>query len=121
MKYLRAYLDAGGASAQSIVDAEMISAQPFADAPPANVSAQMAAKQARFFDFPAGWAAGWHPAPCRRLIVTHAGTCEIETGDGKKHVLRAGDIALLEDTSGRGHHTRVLDEGRWQGVAIDLP
>ena len=45
----------------------------------------------------------FHPLPERRLIIHLSGEVEIGTSDGSKRVLRAGDIRLMEDVSGRGH------------------
>ena len=45
----------------------------------------------------------FHPLPERRLIVHLSGEVEIGASDGQKRVLRAGDIRLMEDVTGRGH------------------
>jgi quercetin dioxygenase-like cupin family protein len=120
MKYLRIESVADGGSLQLMVESPMMAVKVIADAPQAQISAAMVARQAVFFRLPPGWAAGWHPAPCPRLVTTTAGAVEFSTGDGQVRILRAGDVALLVDLAGRGHHTRVLDEGPWEGVSIDL-
>ena len=45
----------------------------------------------------------FHPLPERRLIIHMSGEVEIGASDGSKRVLRAGDIRLMEDTTGKGH------------------
>ena len=45
----------------------------------------------------------FHPLPERRLIVHLSGEVEIGTTDGSKQLFRAGDVRLMEDTTGRGH------------------
>ncbi len=45
----------------------------------------------------------FHPLPERRLIVHLSGEVEIGATDGAKQLFRAGDIRLMEDTTGRGH------------------
>ena len=45
----------------------------------------------------------FHPLPERRLIIHLSGEVEIGASDGSKRVLRAGDIRLMEDVSGKGH------------------
>lgn len=45
----------------------------------------------------------FHPLPERRLIIHLSGEVEIGTSDGEKRVLRAGDIRLMDDVSGKGH------------------
>ena len=44
-----------------------------------------------------------HPLPERRLIVHLSGEVEITTSDGSKQILRAGDVRLMEDLTGKGH------------------
>ena len=44
-----------------------------------------------------------HPLPERRLIVHLSGDVEITTSDGSKQILRAGDVRLMEDVTGKGH------------------
>ena len=58
------------------------------------------------------WAAGhfidWHPAPRRQYIISLSGHVEIGLGDGTSVVYNPGDARLVEDTTGRGHTTRVI-------------
>ncbi|MBM2824843.1 MAG: hypothetical protein HW402_507 [Dehalococcoidales bacterium] len=53
--------------------------------------------------------AEWHNAPRRQFVITLKGEGEIEIGDGTKRRFNPGDILLAEDTTGRGHITRVLN------------
>jgi len=41
-------------------------------------------------------------------MVSVKGVYEIEASDGEKNVINPGDILLLEDTSGKGHQTKVI-------------
>jgi len=50
----------------------------------------------------------YHPAPRRQYVITLSGQVEIETGDGTIRRFGAGDVMLAEDTTGRGHITRVV-------------
>jgi hypothetical protein len=53
----------------------------------------------------------WHNAPQRQyVIMLSGGDVEIEVGDGTKRRLSAGDILLAEDTTGRGHISRAVDD-----------
>ena len=45
----------------------------------------------------------FHPLPDRRLIIHLRGATEITTSDGSSQVFGAGDVRLMEDTSGKGH------------------
>jgi len=57
---------------------------------------------------PAGNVQDYHPAPRRQYVVTLSGQGEIEVGDGTVRRFGPGDVMLAEDTTGRGHITRVV-------------
>ena len=57
---------------------------------------------------PATHRSDYHPAPRRQYVVTLAGQVEIETGDGTVRRFGPGDVMLADDTTGRGHITRVI-------------
>lgn len=46
--------------------------------------------------------------PKRQYGITLSGHVEIETGDGTIRRFGPGDVMLAEDTTGRGHLTRVV-------------
>ncbi len=52
----------------------------------------------------------FHPAPRRQYVVNLTGGVEIETGSGEIRVLGPGDILLAEDTTGRGHKSRAVND-----------
>jgi hypothetical protein len=52
----------------------------------------------------------WHNAPCRQFVITLQGQVEIMIGDGNKRQFGPGDVMLAEDTSGRGHISRALND-----------
>ena len=52
-------------------------------------------------------AADWHTAPRRQFAINMTGTLEVEISDGSRHVIGQGDLVFLEDTTGKGHVTRV--------------
>jgi hypothetical protein len=57
---------------------------------------------------PATYLSNFHVAPRRQYVITLAGQVEIETGDGTIRRFGPGDVMLAEDTTGRGHITRVV-------------
>ncbi|HYW86258.1 MAG TPA: hypothetical protein VFB50_00700 [Chloroflexota bacterium] len=59
---------------------------------------------------PPGHFIDWHPAPRRQYVITLSGEAEIGLPDGSVHRLRAGDVNLAEDLTGKGHTTRVVGE-----------
>jgi hypothetical protein len=68
---------------------------------------------------PAGRVNDWHTAPRRQYVITLSGRGEIEVAGGKKISLEPGHIELAEDTTGKGHITRVM--GSEDRVTIQLP
>lgn len=62
----------------------------------------------------------FHPVPRRQYVITLAGEAEIETGDGTIRRFGPGDVMLAEDTTGRGHITRVVGGAPRHYVFIPL-
>src|SRR5712691_10910277 len=58
----------------------------------------LAATQILFREWPLGQYLDWHPAPRRQFVIILSGQLEIGPGDAR----------LVEDTTGKGHTTRVL-------------
>ena len=50
----------------------------------------------------------WHPAPRRQFVINLDGGVEITVGDGEQRVIEAGEVLLVEDTTGKGHISRAL-------------
>jgi hypothetical protein len=61
----------------------------------------------------------WHTAPRRQYVITLSGQGEIEGAGGKKFNVGPGHIDLVEDTTGKGHITRVT--GNEDRVTLQLP
>lgn len=61
----------------------------------------------------------WHTAPRRQYVITLSGHGEIEVAGGKKFEVGPGTIDLVEDTTGKGHITRVT--GTEDRVTLQLP
>lgn len=74
------------------------------------LAAMINVSEVRVQEFDGSRKMDFHPLPERRLIIHLSGEVEIGTSDGAKRVLRAGDIRLMEDVSGRGHSHRDLTE-----------
>jgi hypothetical protein len=61
----------------------------------------------------------WHTAPRRQYVITLSGQGEVEVAGGKKIHIGPGHIDLVEDTTGKGHITRIL--GNEERVTLQLP
>ncbi len=79
----------------------------------------LATTQIAFREDPVGRYLDWHPAPRRQFVIILSGQLEIGLGDGSKHLFGPGDARLVEDTTGRGHTTRV--HGNQPCVTATIP
>ena len=59
----------------------------------------------------------WHPAPRRQYIINLDGGVQITASDGESRIIGAGEVLLVEDTTGKGHLSKSV--GR-QDAAVDL-
>lgn len=84
------------------------------------VSALQSAAGIVFRAAPAGHWSDYHPVPKRQYVITLSGAVEIETGDGTIRRFGPGDVMLAEDTTGRGHITRVVGSEPRRYVFIPL-
>ncbi len=50
-----------------------------------------------------------HPTPQRQIFCTVAGKYEITASDGEVRSFPAGTILFLDDTTGKGHQTRMTN------------
>ena len=62
----------------------------------------------------------WHVAPRRQYVINLSGHSEVEIGDGTKLRFGPGDIFLADDTTGRGHISRVVGTQPRRFVLIPL-
>jgi hypothetical protein len=61
----------------------------------------------------------FHNAPRRQYMIYLTASVEIGLGDGSSHVMGPGDVLLAEDTTGRGHSSRVVKGGMCAIVRIE--
>jgi oxalate decarboxylase/phosphoglucose isomerase-like protein (cupin superfamily) len=123
MKYIRIYSDENGESHFEELDIEFKSMDYAPPAPPLDVSQFMPANQYAFLRAPVGWSGDWHPAPFRQIHFYLAGEVDAEVSDGETRTIKAGDVVLVEDTSGKGHRSQNVGstEGLIAVVKLDDP
>jgi hypothetical protein len=54
----------------------------------------------------------WHNAPRRQYIVNLDAGVKLTASDGESRVIGAGEVILVEDTTGKGHRSQGLDQLR---------
>ena len=108
MKYTRLYSDADGESHFEDVELEFQTVDFAPPAPPLDISVFGQAEQCSILRAEPGWKGDWHPAPFRQLHFYLLGEVEAEVSDGERRRIRAGEFALVEDTTGKGHRSCVI-------------
>jgi quercetin dioxygenase-like cupin family protein len=73
-----------------------------------NGTSTMKATGVEFSSRPAAPAGDWHTGPRRQFVITLSGRAELEVANGQKVPIEAGNINLIEDTTGKGHITHNI-------------
>lgn len=115
MKVTRVYADENGESHFGDLNVELKAAGEIG-----RLSEPIRAKSVIFRANDPGYDYDWHVAPQRQFIVLLDGAIEIEVSDGNRRTLRGGEVLLMEDTSGRGHRTRHVEQRERRSLFILL-
>lgn len=121
LRYHRFYSDAQGESHIDEVEVKQILNEAAPPAPPLLVSVFGPASSWGFFSTPEGWFGDWHPAPLKQFMILLSGAVDVMVSDGSVLNMRLGDIVLLEDTWGRGHKSRNVNNGVSNYFVTRLP
>ena len=70
---------------------------------------------------PVGWNGEKHPTPNRFILFGLRGRMRITPDIGEPRIVGAGDVLMMEDTTGAGHFTEVVSEEPFDAVIIELP
>jgi len=108
MNYTRLYSDEHGDSHFEDVEVELALTDFAPPAPPLRLSGFTDAKRFGFLSAPPGWHGDWHPAPTKQIFSYLYGEIEAQTSDGEVRIFGPGSVTLLEDTTGKGHTSRVV-------------
>jgi hypothetical protein len=110
-RYARLFSDASGESHFQDISASLDKELSVPPAPPLRMRALGPAVTAALVGGDSGWHGEVaHPAPFRMLQSYLTGTVEVTASDGEARRFGPGSLLLLEDTHGKGHSTRILDE-----------
>lgn len=78
------------------------------EGPGGKLSKRLPATGVIFRETAADYDLDWHPAPRRQYIVNLDASVQITAGDGETRVIGAGEVILVEDTSGKGHLSKAV-------------
>jgi quercetin dioxygenase-like cupin family protein len=109
MRYVKVVPTPDGGSAFEDAEFEQVERSIGEDIPPVLASAPQPVSAAVFVTSPAHLdVMDPHQAPARQFVIVLEGELEAETTDGQTRRFGPGEIALVEDTTGRGHISRIL-------------
>jgi len=110
MKYIRLFAGDAGESHFEDVEIEFTSSEYTASAPPLGLSSMSSAAEFGFMKAPAGWKSEWHPSSARNFFVVVSGEWEVTASDGETRRFGPQSLLLVEDTTGKGHKSRVVSD-----------
>ncbi len=119
--FTRLYVASDGESHFADLDAELNLTDYASSAPPLYLSSFTTAKQFSFFGAPAGWTSDWHPSTDRNLFVVLSGEWEVTASDRESRRFVVGSVLLVEDTTGKGHTSRVVGDEDSLALLVQLP
>ena len=85
-----------------------------------SLSAAIPAKSIIFRETEPGYDYDFHCAPQKQYIILVDAGVEIETSLGDIRVFKAGDILLVEDTTGKGHRSKHTEMKTRRSVFITI-
>ena len=109
--YVRMYADGDGGSHFEDLAWDLEERDFAPPAAPSMVGTFEDASGTLFFGATPGWGGEVpHPAPQRQIFCVMRGVVEVTVSDGERRRFAAGDVILLDDTTGRGHRSRVIGD-----------
>jgi hypothetical protein len=88
--------------------------------PPLGLSSILRAHNVRFMNAPAGWSSDWHPSAARNLFIVVTGEWEVTASDGETRRFGVGSVLVVEDTTGKGHTSRVTSDVDSLAAMVEL-
>jgi hypothetical protein len=73
-----------------------------------------------FRETPGAYDLDWHPAPRRQYIINLDAGVQITASDGESRRIGAGEVLLVEDTSGKGHLSKALEGKLRHSIFVTL-
>ena len=73
------------------------------------LSARLPATGIIFREVPPDYDLDWHPAPRRQYIINLDAGVQITASDGEARTIGAGEVILVEDTTGKGHLSKAVE------------
>lgn len=108
MRYVRIYTDNSDDTHFADAELEMNEVDFRPPAPMLFVSHAHESTMIQFVRIPGRWNGDGITVPQAQFFICLDGQLEITVSDGEKRRFSPGGVVLMEDTSGKGHRTRVI-------------
>ena len=103
MRIHNLYTDAAGESHFRDIDVEWVETRNAS-----RLSARLPAAGIIFRETAADYDLDWHPAPRRQYIINLDAGVRLTASDGESRIIGAGEVILVEDTTGKGHPSQSV-------------
>jgi hypothetical protein len=115
MQYTRIYADEAGQSHFEDVEISLTD-----NGNIGFLSDSIAVSSVQFRENKANYNWNFHTAPAKQFIILLGGSIEIATSLGELRTFKAGEIILVEDTTGKGHKTRKIKNAKRKSIIIKI-
>ncbi|MSP04641.1 MAG: hypothetical protein EXR05_05230 [Acetobacteraceae bacterium] len=103
MRIHNLYVDTNGESHFRDIEIDWVEERNFS-----KLSARLPAAGVIFRETSGDYDISWHPAPRRQYIVNLDGGVKITASDGESREIKAGEVILVEDITGKGHLSQAI-------------
>jgi hypothetical protein len=62
----------------------------------------------------------WHPAPRRQYIINLDAGVKLTASDGEVRIIGAGEVILVEDTTGKGHLSQSVNRALRHSIFVPV-
>jgi hypothetical protein len=104
MRVHNLYVDAAGETHFRDIEIEWAE-----EGPAGKLSKRLPATGIIFREVQPNYDLDWHPAPRRQYIINLDAGVQITASDGEARIIKAGEVILVEDTSGKGHLSKAVE------------
>ena len=73
-----------------------------------------------FREVPPTYDLDWHPAPRRQYIINLDAGVQLTASDGEARVIGAGEVVLVEDTMGKGHLSKSVNNQMRHSIFVPI-
>ena len=115
MRIHNLYADANGQSHFRDIEVEWVETRNFS-----KLSKRLPATGVIFRETSGDYDLDWHPAPRRQYIVNLDGGVQITASDGESRIINAGEVILVEDTTGKGHLSKSVGNKMRRSIFIPI-